>query len=120
MENLTGRIDNKGDDQFSPTVIPSDEINLLVHDPVRLGILILLMTNVNGLSFLHLQSNLGLTSGNLSTHAQKLSKAGYVEIIKTFVDLKPRTYLKINAKGLTALKNYSEILEKILESIKTD
>jgi DNA-binding MarR family transcriptional regulator len=99
------------------SVVPPEEINLLVHDPVRLGILILLMTNSQGLSFTHLQSSLGLTSGNLSTHAQKLSKAEYVDIIKTFIEFKPRTFLRITPKGLKALKNYSGILEKILISM---
>ena len=57
---------------------------------VRLGVISVLMTRESA-TFPDLRAVLGLTQGNLGAHLRKLEKAGYVEIIKEFVDRKPRT-----------------------------
>jgi DNA-binding MarR family transcriptional regulator len=101
----------------------TDQINLkeidnLIHEPARLGILVLLLSHSQlGLQFNDIQNALGLSPGNLSSHAQKLAKAEYVMISKMFVELKPRTWLKITPKGAEALKSYAVNLEKVLETI---
>ena len=63
------------------------DLNPIVHEPVRLGILMLLHLN-NTLPFSVVQKGLGVTSGNLNSHVKKLTSEGYVHIEKAFVDLR--------------------------------
>ncbi len=88
-------------------------INLFVHEPNRLGILLLLLGH-HRLTFAQVQKALDLTAGNLSSHAKRLEKAGYLRILKGFVNLKPRTILEITDNGKIALKNYIKSLNLIL------
>ena len=53
------------------------ELDRLIHDRVRLGIVSALAVN-RSLSFNELKTMLGLTDGNLSVHARKLEDAGYL------------------------------------------
>jgi DNA-binding MarR family transcriptional regulator len=41
---------------------------------------------VDGADFLFLQHQLQMTPGNLSSHLRKLEEAGYVEIVKEFIE----------------------------------
>ena len=52
----------------------------------------------------------GLTRGNLSSHMTKLEEAGYVEVIKEFVDRKPVTLLKLTDAGRAAFLDYRQNL----------
>ncbi|MCZ2808282.1 MAG: transcriptional regulator, partial [Candidatus Bathyarchaeota archaeon] len=44
---------------------------------------------VESADFLFLQNQLQMTPGNLSSHLSKLEEAGYVEIVKEFIERKP-------------------------------
>jgi DNA-binding MarR family transcriptional regulator len=92
-------------------------IDNLIHEPVRLGILVLLLPRPNGLAFNTVQKILGLSPGNLSSHAQKLFQAKYIMIIKMFVNFKPKTFFKITPEGEEAIKKYANNIEKIIYSI---
>ncbi|OLS18462.1 MAG: hypothetical protein HeimC3_49320 [Candidatus Heimdallarchaeota archaeon LC_3] len=94
-----------------------DSIDSLVHEPARLGMLVLLLPRPKGLAFNTVQDILGLSPGNLSSHAQKLHQAKYIIIIKLFVNFKPKTFFKITPEGIKALKKYANNLESILFSI---
>ena len=59
-------------------------LDRVVHEPARLRILMLLSA-VDETDFKFLQSTLGLTNGNLSSHMNRLDQAGYVRILKGFV-----------------------------------
>jgi DNA-binding MarR family transcriptional regulator len=58
-----------------------------------------------------------MTPGNLSSHLTKLEEAGYVEIVKEFIERKPHTALKLTKKGLEAFKEYRKEIKKIFEDL---
>ena len=86
-----------------------------IHQRTRLAIMATL-AGVERLDFNELKAELGLTDGNLSTHATALDKAGYVRIHKSFRGRKPHTALSMTAKGRKALTNYVDLLKGILDS----
>ena len=87
-----------------------------LHEPVRLGILILLHFH-DELAFSTLQKGLGVTSGNLNTHLARLESEKLVISTKSFVNLRPRTVIIITSEGRQALKTYSSSLKDIIETI---
>jgi DNA-binding MarR family transcriptional regulator len=87
-----------------------------LHEPVRLGILILLHFH-NELAFSTIQKGLGVTSGNLNTHLSRLESDGLIISQKTFVNLRPRTVISISSKGRKALISYSSSLKDVIQTI---
>lgn len=86
-------------------------------DPVllsraRLGVVTVLMTRRSA-TFPDLKDLLGLTQGNLGVHLRKLEEEGYVSIRKEFVERKPRTTVRLTAKGRKAFLAHVEHLERI-------
>ena len=94
-----------------------DRIDETIHQRTRLAIMVTL-AGAESLEFNDLKSQLGLSDGNLSTHAGALERAGYVKIAKRFRGRKPLTTLSITAKGRKALGNYVNLLEGILGQTK--
>lgn len=92
-------------------------IDETIHQRTRLAIMAALAA-VKGLDFNELKAELGLTDGNLSTHAATLEKAGYVKVAKGFRGRKPRTTLELTAKGRKAMTNYIALLQGILDKAK--
>ncbi|MFW9919696.1 MAG: transcriptional regulator [Candidatus Thorarchaeota archaeon] len=66
--------------------------------PTRFSILVYLYFTQN-VTFSVLQKKLGLTSGNLSSHLNKLEKMGLIRIKKGFVNLKPTTTVVLVKEG---------------------
>ncbi|MGB9824262.1 MAG: transcriptional regulator [Candidatus Hydrothermia bacterium] len=91
----------------------------LIHEPVRLKILIMLIKH-GELSFKELLDYVGTTEGNLSRHAQKLEEAGYIEIVKFFEGKRPKTLFRITEEGSKALKMYLDEIERMLKEIKNE
>ena len=87
-------------------------VDRLVHEPARMGILTVLQ-RVESVEFLFLQSALGLTKGNLSSHLAKLEAAGLVTIAKAFVGKKPQTSVAITPQGRAAIARHWEQLERL-------
>ncbi|MFW9992344.1 MAG: transcriptional regulator [Candidatus Odinarchaeota archaeon] len=87
-----------------------------IHEPVRLGVLMLLYLH-SSLAFSIIQQGLGVTSGNLNSHLKKLAEEEYIRIEKAFVDLRPRTLVKITEKGRTSLRSYTRTLKKMLATL---
>jgi len=95
---------------------PIAEIDKLIHEPARLMILATLFV-VESADFLWVESQTGLTRGNLSSHMSKLEDAGYLEVTKEFVDKIPRTLLRITDDGRTAVVEYTKNMKQILEKL---
>jgi DNA-binding MarR family transcriptional regulator len=95
----------------------SDELDRLIHERIRLGIVSALAAN-DSLSFADLRDILGTTDGNLSVHARKLEDAGYVRVAKGFEARKPRTEYSLTAKGRRALEGYLAQMEQILSAAR--
>jgi len=83
-----------------------------VHEPARMGILTVL-SSVRSADFLFLQSTLGLSRGNLSSHLSKLESGGLVLINKTFVGKKPLTSASITPSGAEAISRYWAQLDQL-------
>ena len=94
------------------------ELSTPLHEPVRLGILMLLHLHTS-LAFSVLQKTLGVTAGNLNSHLTRLEGEGLLTKEKSFVDLRPRTLLLITKKGHTALLGYSNLLKQVLITIQS-
>ena len=91
-------------------------IDRLIHEPTRLMIMTQLYV-IESADFLFLQHQLQMTPGNLSSHLSKLEDAGYVEIVKEFIERKPHTALKLTKKGRSAFKQYQKNLKEVFEDI---
>ncbi len=83
-----------------------------IHEPARLRILTIL-SGLDLADFNFLLSTLALTKGNLSSHMDKLEKAGYVEIEKSFNGRIPHTEFRITAEGRSALDQYWKDIDAI-------
>lgn len=88
------------------------ELDRIVHEPARLRILTIL-AGVEVADFNFLLNTLGLTKGNLSSHMDRLEKAGYVEVEKSFDGKIPHTEFRITQKGKNALEKYWRQIEEI-------
>ncbi len=93
------------------------ELDEVIHQPVRLRIMAALVAleTGNSVDFIYLRDLLKLTDGNLGTHLHRLEEAGYIEVEKTFVDRKPRTFIKSTTRGRTAFQAHVTALEAILK-----
>ena len=92
---------------------PSTELNEVVHQRARLGILTVL-NEVPKADFAALKRTLELTDGNLSRHLAVLEDAGYVKIDKTYEGRKPKTWVAVTAAGRRELKREVDALRRLL------
>ena len=86
------------------------ELNPLLHSELRLGIMSILLS-VEEADFTYLKQETKATAGNLSVQIDKLSKAEYIEVIKTFKGKMPCTLCRITPKGVKAFEEYVEPLK---------
>ena len=86
------------------------ELNPLLHSELRLGIMSILIS-VEEADFVYLKQETKATSGNLSVQIDKLSKAEYIEVTKTFKGKMPCTLCRITSKGIEAFEEYVEALK---------
>ena len=86
------------------------ELNPLLHSELRLGIMSILIS-VEEADFVYLKQETKATAGNLSVQIDKLSKAEYIEVIKTFKGKMPCTLCRITPKGVEAFEEYVEALK---------
>ena len=86
------------------------ELDRLIHERIRLGIVSALATN-DSLSFNDLKRVLKTTDGNLSVHARKLEEAQYISCVKFFEGRVPRTEYRLTASGRRALTEYLNQME---------
>jgi DNA-binding MarR family transcriptional regulator len=93
------------------------ELNVVIHQPVRLKIMSALVALGAGdqVEFTYLRKVLKLTDGNLGAHLAKLEEARYIKIEKTFVERKPRTYVKVTGKGRDAFADHVDALKQIIK-----
>ena len=94
-----------------------NEIDRVIHEPVRLQIMSVL-TGVDRADFTFMRTTLGLSKGNLSTHIDKLERANYVKVHKSFNGKMPLTEYSLTKKGQKALVDYWSTLDQIRESTK--
>lgn len=77
----------------------------LLHSELRLAVMSILI-GVESADFVYLREQMGATAGNLSVQIDKLQKAGYIEVEKTFKGRMPRTICRITQRGISAFDEY--------------
>ncbi len=100
-----------------PAAGVAQQLDRLVHERLRLGILSALSVN-ESLTFTELKKLLDTTDGNLSVHARKLEEAGYVECDKHFEGRMPKTEYRLSAAGRRALQRYLDRMEEIIRTTR--
>ena len=93
------------------------EFDPLIHQPARLKVMMIL-ARLPVATFNEMARDAGLTPGNLATHLKALEAAGYVQIARGLVDLKPRVRYAITPMGRDALKAYCAALRAAVTSIE--
>ena len=100
-----------------PAPTTAAELDRLVHERVRLGILSALAARTSA-TFTDLKALLNATDGNVSVHARKLEEAGYIECTKSFDGRVPRTEYRITADGRAALDRYLDHMEALIRAAR--
>jgi DNA-binding HxlR family transcriptional regulator len=95
----------------APHSLVLPELDRLIHERIRLGIVSALATNAS-LSFNDLKRIFKTTDGNLSVHARKLEEAEYISCLKYFEGRVPRTEYRLTAAGRRALARYLDQMEE--------
>lgn len=65
--------------------------------------------------FPYIKEQTGATSGNLSVQIDKLEKAGYISVEKTFRGKRPATICCMTDKGREAFEQYVEALKSYIK-----
>jgi DNA-binding MarR family transcriptional regulator len=86
----------------------------LLHSQLRLAVMSLLIS-VDEAEFTFLKEKTESTAGNLSVQLDKLEKAGYIEIEKSFRGKRPLTTCKITKKGIEAFEAYVDSLKNYIQ-----
>lgn len=90
------------------------DLDPLLHSQLRLAIMSILMSVVEA-EFTYLKEKTQATSGNLSVQIDKLKKANYITVEKTFRDNYPLTICKVTATGKTAFEKYVTSLKSYIK-----
>jgi len=88
-----------------------------LHEPVRLAVVACLYV-VDEADFIFLQSQTGITGGNLSSHLKRLASEGYVRVSKKFEGAKPRTTLSLTSDGRSRFEKYLETMDALLRALR--
>ncbi len=96
---------------------PTAELDRLIHERIRLGIVSALAVN-DSLSFNDLKRLLSTTDGNLSVHARKLEEAEYVSCVKSFSGRIPKTVYRLTATGRRALEQYLDNMQALIRATR--
>jgi DNA-binding MarR family transcriptional regulator len=86
----------------------------LLHERSRLGILSSLVAHPAGLVFNDLKFLCSLTDGNLSRQIQILEESGFVEVIKSVHENRPRTLVRMTSTGRKRFVEYLAELERVV------
>lgn len=73
-----------------------------------------LMVN-DSVDFKTLKDLLGVTDGNLASHAKALEKVEFISVEKKFIGRKPNTTYAATELGKNEFKKHIEALEKIIK-----
>ena len=92
-------------------------LDRLIHERARLGIVSSLAVN-GSLTFTTLRDLLGITDGNLKSHASKLEDAGYIQRTKSFEGRTRKTEYELTRTGRKELESYLGHMGAIIEATR--
>ena len=107
----------KGPAIKKPAPKKAEELDRLIHERLRLGIVSALAVN-DSLSFSDLKKLMNTTDGNLSVHARKLEDGGYIACTKSFQGRLPKTEYKLTTAGKRALESYLSHMESLIQQMR--
>jgi DNA-binding MarR family transcriptional regulator len=92
------------------------EIDPIIHQPIRLRIMAALVAlgSEEQLEFTALRNLLGATDGNLGAHLLKLEDAKYIQVTKTFIGRKPKTFIAATLNGRKSFQDHIAALRAII------
>ncbi|HUR36462.1 MAG TPA: transcriptional regulator [Terriglobales bacterium] len=96
---------------------PALELDRIIHERLRLGILSALAVNAS-LTFNDLKKLLQTSDGNLSVHARKLEEAEYIACEKSFTGRVPKTEYRMTGAGKKALERYLDEMEELIRTTR--
>lgn len=99
------------------TIHPSNELDDVVHQRVRLGILAI-AHEARRVEFGYLRTNLELTGGNLSQHISVLESAGLITVEKGYEGKRARTWISLTKAGDVALREEIAQLKRLIGQIE--
>tara|TARA_R110002096_G_scaffold72174_9_gene172275 strand:- start:2190 stop:2477 length:288 start_codon:yes stop_codon:yes gene_type:complete len=85
----------------------------LLHSQLRLAVMSVLIS-VEEADFTFLKEKTAATAGNLSVQIDKLEKAAYIRVVKSFKGKRPLTTCKITPKGIEAFEKYVQHLKSYI------
>lgn len=74
-----------------------------------------LLISLEEAEFTFLKEKTESTAGNLSVQLDKLEKAGYISIEKSFKGKRPLTTCKITSEGIKAFEEYVDNLKNYIQ-----
>lgn len=89
-------------------------LNPILHSELRLAVISLLIS-IQEADFMYIMELTKATGGNLSVQIEKLNKAGYIVVTKTFKNNRPCTNCKITAEGIKAFEEYVEAIKTYIQ-----
>jgi DNA-binding MarR family transcriptional regulator len=96
---------------------PSNGLDDVVHQRVRLGILAI-AHEARRVEFGFLRTTLDLTAGNLGQHLTVLEKAELVDIEKGYEGKRPRTWVSLTPAGESALRQEITHLKQLIQQVE--
>ena len=84
-----------------------------MHSELRLAVVSLLIS-VESADFVYIKEQTKATAGNLSVQIDKLQKAGYINVEKSFKGKLPCTTCSITHEGISAFEEYVMALKSYL------
>lgn len=89
------------------------QLNPLLHSELRLAVMSILV-GVESADFVFLRKQTGATAGNLSVQIDKLQRAGYIEVEKTYRGKMPCTVCRMTDAGREAFAEYVDALKSYI------
>lgn len=97
--------------------IDFNELDTVVHGPIRLGVMTALQID-RALDFTSLKKRLNVSDGSLGMHLQKLEDMNYIKSKKAFVGRRPKTTYQLTPKGRRALRKYLDSMQQLLHALE--
>ncbi len=98
------------EEQQNPVFKPLDP---LLHSELRLAVMSILI-GIDEADFPYIKEQTGSTAGNLSVQIDKLEKAGYIDVDKTFRGKRPATICRLTEHGRQAFETYIDALRSYI------
>ncbi|MEO0275642.1 MAG: transcriptional regulator [candidate division WOR-3 bacterium] len=92
------------------------KLDPIIHEKTRFLILLFLLKNKE-VDFKFLKDATQTTEGNLSSHLKVLEEKGFINVRKTFIKKRPKTFYTLTEEGERRLIEYINNLKHILKKI---